>query len=76
VALKYGKGKVDEKVANKVAQILVSKDPNDLSKLTEMAAKEPKVLEVVRTLNAHLPKVAGAMGAKQELEPLTIRRGP
>jgi len=76
VALKYGKGKVDEKVANKVAQILVSKDPNVLSKLTEMAAKEPKVLEVVRTLNAHLPKVAGAMGAKQELEPLTIRRGP
>jgi hypothetical protein len=76
VALKYGKGKVDERVATSVANLLVSKDPKVLEKLTAMAAKEPKVLEVVRTLNAHIPKIAGVIGAKQELPPLTIRRGP
>jgi hypothetical protein len=80
LALKYGKGRIDEKVANNVGKLLVSRDPAVLDKLTKMAAKDSKVLEVLRVLNAQAPKLSGLISGQQapatEMPPLTITRAP
>ena len=89
ILLKAGKGRIDSKVAEEVAKILTSRDPKLLQKLTEMATKDPKVVDSLRILQNETPLFknkaailsggAGAVAADQGTSTpreLTIRRGP
>lgn len=48
--LKAGKGRVDARIANEVAKVLISRDPAILSKLMQMAGREPQVVQLLRTV--------------------------
>jgi hypothetical protein len=73
VLMKAGKGRVDSKVAEEVAKILTSRDPELLRKLTKMAEKDQNVVKSLRVLQnetklfpnkaATLSGAAGAMAA-------------
>lgn len=80
LALRYGKGQINEKVANEVAKILTSRDPNMLSRLLAMAAREPAVARVMKTLNEQAPKIAGLIAGKtgnaKERQPIDDLRKP
>ena len=58
--VRAAKGKVDANVAREVAKILVSRDPALLDQLVSMSAKNPKILQTLRTLQNDVPK--GALG--------------
>jgi hypothetical protein len=60
ILMKAGKGRVNADVAKEVAQILTSKDPVLLAKLTQMASKNSGITESLRGLQASVP--SGAVG--------------
>jgi hypothetical protein len=58
---RYGKVKIEQRVANKIAEMLVSKDPSVVQKAIKQIAQTP-ILNAVRKLDEVLEKAGTGRG--------------
>ena len=63
--LRAGKGKIDVSVANEIAKILVSRDPAMLERVSQMAVKNPAIIDALR--NVQEKAVRGVFNADRSL---------
>jgi hypothetical protein len=47
---KYGKGKIDERLARRVGEMLASRDPQAVKRLVSLASRYPKYLDAARAI--------------------------
>jgi len=63
--LRAGKGKIDVSVANEISKILVSRDPAMLERVSQMAVKNPAIIDALR--NVQEKAVRGVFSGEKAL---------
>lgn len=61
----YGKGKVDQRVLVKIAEMLTSSDPKLIDRGIKMAARDGRVMSILREADAAVARVAGSQSGKR-----------
>ncbi|MDQ2079478.1 hypothetical protein RA307_04725 [Xanthobacteraceae bacterium Astr-EGSB] len=61
---KSGRRAINEKVAQRVGELLTSKDPKALRDLLDMAARNPRLLDTIRRADSLLPRLLAQEGVK------------
>ena len=70
MALKGGKIKADQRVMKRIAEILMSGDPNELKQAVRLATKTPTGMNAIKSLEAQIMKLApaAAVGSTTQTE--------
>jgi hypothetical protein len=56
---KAGRRQVNEKIAERVGQLLASKDPQALREALDMAVKNPRLMDAIRRADSYVAKILG-----------------
>ena len=75
-ALTKGKRAIDARVAQRVADMLASPDPEMVRKAASMAAKNPRLMEAIDGASDYLTKVISPAANENVSQPLAISVRP
>ena len=61
----FGKGKLDQRVTAKVANVLISPDPKVVDRSIKMIANNERFMSVLREADTALARVGGTQGCRR-----------
>ncbi len=64
-ATRFGKGKIDERLAAQIGKLLASNEPGKITLLINAASRSPKYMETLRAITQALSQEAPALAARE-----------